>query len=208
METTMKKYKGKYRTDSMRAQWWDYGWKGAYFITICTKNRRHFFGEIKNGKMECSNVGTIVDVLWHEIPHHSPFTELGEFVVMPNHLHGILILSKPQNKGNGNNDGRSDVVETLHATSLPRPQQPPDHPPPSEKNKQMSDLSPKSGTVSRIIGSYKSAITKHANRLQFPHEWQPGFYDHIIRDEPSYQRIATYIKNNPGNWKDDKFYNG
>src|SRR5690554_8149802 len=90
----MAKYQNKYRIESARAQWWDYGWNGAYFITICTKNREHFFGEIKEGKMALSRLGVIADVLWHEIPNHSKYAELGDFVVMPNHIHGILILDK------------------------------------------------------------------------------------------------------------------
>ncbi len=91
----MTKYMNKYRSESARAQWWDYGWNGAYFITICTADREHFFGEIKNGKMILSPTGVIADLLWHEITNHSKYVELGDFVVMPNHIHGILILDKP-----------------------------------------------------------------------------------------------------------------
>ena len=91
----MTKYLNKYRSESARAQWWDYGWNGAYFITICTADREHFFGEIKNGKMILSPTGVIADLLWHEITNHSKYVELGDFVVMPNHIHGILILNKP-----------------------------------------------------------------------------------------------------------------
>jgi hypothetical protein len=76
----MDKYKNKYRIPSARATWWDYGWAGAYFITICTKNREHYFGEIRNGKMHLSHWGVLADVLWHEIPHHAKNVELGEFV--------------------------------------------------------------------------------------------------------------------------------
>lgn len=91
----MSKYINKYRSESARAQWWDYGWNGAYFITICTADRDHFFGEIKNGKMILSPTGVVADLVWHEITNHSKFVELGDFVVMPNHIHGILILDKP-----------------------------------------------------------------------------------------------------------------
>ncbi len=108
----MDKYKSKYRIQSTRAQWWDYGWNGAYFITICTKNREHFFGEIADGKMILSNAGIIADIFWHEISNHFLFVELGKFVVMPNHIHGILILDKPD-EGNGNNDN----IETGHVST-------------------------------------------------------------------------------------------
>ena len=70
----------------------------------------------------------------------------------------------------------------------------------------MAAISPKSNTVSSIIRSYKSAVTKHCNCLALPMAWQTRFYDHIIRDDESFHRISEYIKNNPANWKDDKFY--
>jgi hypothetical protein len=73
---------------------WDYGTNGAYFITICTKNRQYFFGECEKGKMKLSTLGAIAQGFWYEIPKHFPFVELGEFVVMPNHIHGVLILNK------------------------------------------------------------------------------------------------------------------
>ena len=183
----MEKYQNKYRIPSARAQWWDYGWNGAYFITICTHNRKHFFGEIKNGTMQFSPMGVIADILWHEIPNHSEFVELGDFVVMPNHIHGILILNKPLGAG---------LVETLHATSLPIP---------SAKNQQMAAISPKSNTISTIVRSYKSAVTKHANRLGLENRWQSRFHDHIIRNDAEYQRISDYIIHNPAHWKEDTF---
>lgn len=193
---TMTKYNNKYRIASARASWWDYGWNGAYFITICTRNREHFFGTIKNGQMELSHLGVIADTLWHEIPNRSKFVQLGDFVVMPDHIHGILILDQ-------------NPVETLRATSLQQPpekneqtlratslqQQPP------EKNEQMSLISPKSGSVSAILRSYKSAVTRHANRLGFKNGWQPRFHDHIIRNDAEYQRISDYITHNVANWK-------
>lgn len=91
----------------------------------------------------------------------------------------------------------SIVVETLHASSLP---------PPPPKNKKMAKISPKADSVSAILRSYKSAITKHANRLGFENGWQTRFNDHIIRNDVEYQRIADYIATNPANWRDDKFY--
>lgn len=97
--------------------------------------------------------------------------------------------------------GDVNAVETLHATSLHATSD--QNAPP--KNKTMSAISPKSDTVSTIIRSYKSAVTRHANRLELPNGWQPRFYDHVIRDNDGYQRISDYIVNNPANWHDDKF---
>ena len=200
----MEKFQHKYRIASARASWWDYGWNGAYFITICTKNREHFFGKIENGQMQLSGIGILADVFWHEIKNHAKNVELGAFVVMPNHIHGILILDKPENEpfANGN-----DVhnVETRHALSLQPPIQP-------QSPAQQRFQNQGQNTVSSIIGSYKSAVTKHCNRLQLTDNdgvvfgWQSRFHDHIIRNDAEYQRINDYIENNPKNWDNDKFH--
>tara|TARA_R110000751_G_scaffold12330_3_gene42353 strand:+ start:23015 stop:23545 length:531 start_codon:yes stop_codon:yes gene_type:complete len=174
------KFRGKYRIESIRAQWWDYGWNGAYFITICTKNRNHYFGEITNGKMVFSSLGVIVDILWHEIPNHSKFVSLGEFVVMPNHIHGILLIDKPDNPVN---TGQPISPGKTRFQNIGK------------------------NTISSIVGSYKSAVTRHANRLEIENGWQAGFHDHIIRNHAEYNRIENYIIKNPQNWRGDKFNN-
>jgi REP element-mobilizing transposase RayT len=106
----MNKYKNKYRIAYSRAEWWDYSANAAYFITICTGNREYFFGEIKNGKMNLSNVGILADVFWHEIRNHSKNVALDAFVVIPNHIHGILIL---------NND--TEIVDSSVSESVETP---------------------------------------------------------------------------------------
>lgn len=183
------KFQNKYRISSIRAQWWDYGWNGAYFITICTKDRKHYFGEIQNNKMILSEVGIIADLLWHQIPIHHKNVELGDFVVMPNHVHGILIIDKQLTN--------IDNVETGHALSLPTS---PFQKPGSQRFQNIGK-----NTISSIVGSYKSAVTKHANRLGYPHQWQKLFYDNIIRSNNDYQKISDYIVSNPENWAKDKF---
>ena len=107
------KYQNKYRIPSARLQTWDYANEGAYFITICTKYRRHFFGDVMDGKMILTNAGVIADILWHEIKHHNKNIQLGEFIVMPNHVHGILILD-----GENAAARTGDEIETRHALSL------------------------------------------------------------------------------------------
>ncbi len=201
------KFQNKYRIPSARFPNWDYRWAGAYFITICTHRREPYFGTIVEGKMHFSGIGVLADVFLYEIQNHTKNVELGEYVVMPNHVHLILIL-------NGNDlhrDGDLSVqtlhvetlhvetlhVETLHATSLPTP---------TPKNEIMSNISPKSGSVSTIIRSYKSAVSKHAQRLGFAFNWQERFHDHIIRDDAEYHHVVEYIKNNPLKWESDKFY--
>ncbi|WP_338869054.1 transposase [Spirosoma sp. SC4-14] len=184
----MERFQNKYRIASARAAWWDYGWAGAYFITICTAQRHHYFGNINQGRMQLSSVGILADVFWHEIRHHAQQLELGTFVVMPNHIHGILIL----NNDDGNNVNAN--VETRHALSLP--------PTPLSQRFQNQGKN----TVSSIIGGYKSAVTKHAHRLGFDFGWQARFHDHIIRNDAEYQRINDYIEQNPERWDGDKFY--
>ena len=87
------KFRNKYRIPSTRLQNWDYSSNGYYFITICTKERKHNFGEIVDYKMKLSRIGEIAYKYWFEIPNHFSFVELDEFVVMPNHVHGILIIN-------------------------------------------------------------------------------------------------------------------
>src|SRR5690606_10235313 len=143
----MEKFNNKYRIESARAPWWDYGRSGSYFITICTKNREHYFGEINEGKMVLSPTGVIADLLWHEIPYHSQNVELDEFVVMPNHIHGILIL-------NGNDLENNNNVDTGHALYL-RGETNPDLI--NNPNYHPRFRNPGKNTVSSIIGGHKSA---------------------------------------------------
>ncbi len=95
------KFKNKYRIPSNRLKNWDYSTNAAYFITICTQNREHFFGKIINGEMHLNELGENATRFWLDIPKHFPFIELGNFVVMPNHTHGILIIDKTTNNTNG-----------------------------------------------------------------------------------------------------------
>ncbi len=173
--------------------------------------------------MVLSNSGIIADILWHEITNHCRKVELDAFVVMPNHIHGILILTGKEKTGDdefgnhidGTNNDRG-MVETRHALSQSHPVPLPtetrhafslQHPlqySTSPGQKRFQNQGKK--TISSIIGSYKSAVSKHAHRLKFNFDWQPRFHDHVIRDDDSYQRISDYIQNNPANWRNDDFY--
>jgi putative transposase len=185
----MDKYKGKYRQDSTRLQNWNYAWAATYFVTICTKNKRCYFGDIIERKMQLSTVGIIADVLWKEIPNHTANVELGEHVVMPDHIHGIIILNE-----------QSPLETTSTLTELQ----------PSE----LLDINDKIGrqrfqklaknSLSSIVGSYKSAVSKHARRLGFEFAWQSRYHDHIIRNEKSFYTISEYIILNPENWGEGK----
>jgi REP element-mobilizing transposase RayT len=186
------KFKNRYRIASARAEWWDYGQDAPYFITCCSEGRQHLFGEIRNGRMELSPAGAVADVLWHQIPFHFPDWELDEFVVMPNHIHGVLI----KNSVTGQNSdldivetGHHHVVETGHALSLP----------------QRRFQNPGKNTLSTVIGSYKSSVTKNVRRMGIPFGWQSRFHDHIIRGPGEFLRITQYIANNVAKWSKDRF---
>ena len=160
--------------------------------------------------MLLSHVGLLADVMWHEITNHAEQVELGEFVVMPNHIHCILILHENENNiGNENeNEYATNNVETRHALSLQTQQtqqtsttsQTPQTP------GQKRFRNPGKNTVSSIMGSYKSEVTKHAHRLGYEFGWQSRMWDHIVFNDESFIRITEYIQTNPQNWKDDKFY--
>ena len=129
--------------------------------------------------MNLSHCGVIADILWYQIPHHAKNVELGAFQVMPNHIHGILILTE---------DSEIGLRQYADDETISRFQ-----------NQGMN-------TVSYIIGSYKSAVTNNSNRLEFKNGWQDKFHDHIIRNDEEYQRINDYIESNVQNWKQDRFY--
>jgi REP element-mobilizing transposase RayT len=100
------KYQNRYRIASTRLQNWEYGWNAAYFVTICTKRRHHYFGDIVDGQMNLSAIGLLADVFFYEIINHGKNIELDTFVVMPNHVHGILVI-KNNDAGAGDTAGRN-----------------------------------------------------------------------------------------------------
>ena len=120
---------------------------------------------------------------------HFPFIGLDSFVIMPNHIHGIIVINRSIEK---------PIVGALHATPL----QPPDAK--SLKNETMSFISPKSGSLPVVIRSYKSVVTKHAHKFDNGFYWQPGFYDNIICTNGQFKRIRKYILDNPQNWNNNE----
>jgi REP-associated tyrosine transposase len=168
-------FKNKYRVESTRLKGWNYTAAGWYFITVCTRNRESFFGEVKNGEMHLSAIGDIVAEEWKKTAIIRPHVELDEWVVMPNHLHGILIIKSGV-----------DPVET-----------------PRRGISTGSQL--KSGSVGAIIGQFKSVCTKRIWATKSKSfNWQSRFYDHIIRDERAFKNIRQYIVNNPAKWERDQ----
>jgi REP element-mobilizing transposase RayT len=190
-------FKGKYRIPSARCPNWDYSSNGAYFITICTDKRIHFFGSIKYQKSLLTEAGQIAERLWAEIPLHFPFIQLDAFVVMPNHIHGILIINI--------NDQHGDYKRIKKVSDQNQPEELPND---ENRTVLMSLISPKTGSVASIIRSYKSACSNQINKIDpsLNFKWQARYHDHIIRNHQSFCRIRQYIINNPSKWNDDIFH--
>jgi REP element-mobilizing transposase RayT len=183
------RYRG-YRTDSIRLDGWDYRRSAWYFLTICTQKRIPFFGNVRRGIVGLSRIGCIAHRFWAAIPDHFNRARLDAFVIMPDHVHGLIGLVPDGN-----------AVETLNPTSLRNDANQGD----TDINQRMSSISPKPGSISTIIRSYKSAVTRWARRNGCPgFAWQPRFYDHIVRNQRAFRRIRRYIVANPVRWHQDR----
>ena len=114
------KFQNKYRNKTARAPWWDYGEDAAYFVTINTRDRRRSFGDVMDEKMQLAEIGNIANQCWIDIPKHFPFVRLGDYVVMPDHVHGILIIDKTgYNAGPKNKTAVMDIPETRAGLATP-----------------------------------------------------------------------------------------
>jgi putative transposase len=177
--------RNRFRYNSLRYVGRDYSLPGKYFITICTAGKKEWFGRVIFGKMYLSEIGNIASQMWYVIPVHFPFIVLDAFVVMPNHIHAIIVI---------NQFIGTPIVGALHATPLP----------PNDAthllNETMSFISPKSGSLSVVVRSYKSAVSKHVHKLDSHFFWQHGFYDTIICTAGQLKRIRKYVLENPQNW--------
>ena len=174
-------------------QYFDYSSPAYYFITICTKNKIKYFGRVVNSRMEYNDAGIIAMNNWECIPIHFNHARLDEYIVMPNHIHGIIQLTEPLNDGCETQDVACVTQDV--ACNVPT-------------RNNMSKISPKRGSISTIVRSYKSACTNWINDMTGVKDfgWQPRFYEHVIRNEKSLNRIREYIRQNPKNWKRDKLY--
>ena len=228
----MEKFKNKYRIASTRATFWDYGWNAAYFITIITQNWSCWFGKVKNKKMELSDLGACANSCWLEIPNHFPFVGLGAHVIMPNHVHGILIINKPvetqyfaspdgnSNRGdnvvetqniaspNGKSNRSDNVVETQYFAS---PNEKPNRGDNVVETQNIASLQtpqnkfgPQSQNLAAIVRGFKIGVTKNARLIHPKFKWQPRFHDHIIRDERAFNAISNYIFKNPAKWNSNR----
>jgi REP element-mobilizing transposase RayT len=196
----MTKFKDKYRIESTRLPGWDYSAPGWYFVTICTDQRLLFFGEIVDGQMRLSQAGQIVAEEWLRTPQVRSNVVLDEWVIMPNHIHGIIVILPRESVAVRASQGDAAVETSRRDVSTTVPFTPPRQDEPAQP---MAGLRPH--TLGAIVSQIKSVCTKRiwaSGMTDFA--WQPRFYDHVIRDEASLARIRQYIRNNPIRWALDR----
>jgi len=185
------RFADKFSVASPRLKNWDYSSSGIYFITICTLNHNNFFGKIIDGQMELSEKGMIVkeELLKTFIIRKN--IKLHDYIIMPNHIHVLMEIERQNNNDNQLNKCR-DVARYVSTNT----------------NKTLfnfSNISPKSNTISSIIRSFKSAVTKQINPQISFFAWQSRFHDEIIKDKNRFYIVKQYIKNNLKNWEKDEY---
>jgi len=219
-------FRNKYRVESTRFKDYDYSFDGAYFITICTKNKEHYFGEIVNGELQGTEQSKICLACWLNLPNHYNNCILDAFVIMPNHVHMIIFIEnkrfdykkcfydykrfvetglKPVSTTTGNGKCVYDMgLKPVSTTAGNR------------KCVYDIGLKPVSTTtgngkcvysISEIIRGFKTFTARKINIFEnIPGRqfWQTRFYDRIIRNEDELNRIRKYIYNNPYNWENDR----
>lgn len=178
----MSLYQNKYRIESARLKEWDYKNAAWYYVTICTKNHIRWFGKVINGKMILNRIGKIVVREWRQTEAVRKNIELDYFVVMPNHIHGILIINPVKTTGSVvSNKKESEMIRRIVSTTLPP------------------------GSLGSIIGQIKSVCTKQIRLVGYKNfAWQPRFYERIIRNEKELYMIRNYIYQNPMRWELEK----
>jgi putative transposase len=190
-----------HRRRSIRLKGYDYSQEGAYFITVCTKDKEWLFGDVINGQVQMNDMGNVTLQCWKEIPKHFPSAVLDEFIVMPNHIHGIVIFNAVGAKNISPifRDDKPDRAETV--SPIPRDGN-------SDRAKNVSPLQHgTSMTIGSVIRGFKIGVTKWARANGAFHDpWQRNYYEHIIRNEPELSKIREYIINNPLNWETDENY--
>ncbi len=166
---------------SIRLRAHDYSAPAIFFITICTHVDGPSFGNITHDQMTLNECGQLVESCWKEIPSHFPHVELDEFIIMPNHVHGILV-ARPVAK-----DRRGVACYA-----------------PTNCNRRFR--SPGTDSLGAIIRSFKSAAARRINQLRGSPDaavWQRNYYEHVIRNDYDFQDCRNYIINNPRKWAVD-----
>ena len=195
----------KHHRRSIRLKRYDYTQPGAYFITICTHNRQCLFGEVVNGEMLLNALGKIVRDEWRRTTEIRPNVKLDAFVIMPNHIHGIIVIHAGPRRGTLQ---RAPTMER-HVSTMERHVSTMEQHVPTIKQYATTTEQfgkPTSNSIPTIIRLFKSAVTKRINEIRgtpgIP-VWQRNYYEHIVRNDGELNRIRKYIINNPLKWEFD-----
>jgi len=185
----------KHQRRSIRLPGYDYSWTGAYFVTICTHERECLLGQVEDGTMVLSDYGRIVEQCWRALPHHFPGVELDTFVVMPNHVHGIITITALC-RGEALAGHFGDLVGycLANASPLQSPQSSRPH-------------GTKPYSLGAMIQNFKSVSARRINQVrQTPGVpvWQRNYYEHIVRHEDDLNSIRQYVLGNPTLWDKDE----
>ena len=185
----------------MRLEGRDYAFPGVYFLTICAMDRKCIFGQVREGKMEENDLGRLARECWLAIPRHFVRLELHEFVIMPNHVHGLIqIRSTPGGPlatpsvtmpSNTTNAGPTPLVGAQHCCALPP---------------LSSDPAVKPGSLGAIVRSFKSIVARHAHdELGWTGPvWQRNYFERVVRDGKEFSNATRYIAENPARWEWDR----
>jgi len=186
----------KHHRKSIRLKGYDYSSEGAYYVTIVTQGRECLFGEIIEGEMYINEYGEIVQKWWHEIAIHFPNVELGAFVIMPNHVHGIIFITtnrRGEVLSPRSNSNKNILNENIDRTS--------------NQGGDASQPPLRKPTLGQIVAYFKYQSTKDMNRIKTENAitkfWQRNYYEHVIRDDKDLQNKTDYIESNPSLWEQD-----
>ena len=189
----MKYDRQKHHRRSIRLKGYDYTQVGAYFVTICTWQREFLFGDIVNNEMRLSCYGEVAQFNWHHLPRRYPHVKLDAFIIMPNHVHGIICLTD-ENINNLPGVGAGleiNIDRNINFSVKPAP----------------TKSTAKRHGLPEVIRGFKTFSALRINQLRcitgVP-VWQRNYYEHIIRHEESLEKIRQYIINNPSSWQQDK----
>ncbi|NOZ29768.1 MAG: transposase [Chloroflexi bacterium] len=183
---------------SIRLRAYDYTAPGAYFVTVCTHQRRCLFGEVVGGEMQLNALGRVAEWYWRRIPQHAIHVKLDAFVIMPNHIHGIIWISvrathSMECETNSTRFASDRSIDTGGAVS---------------RNASPLRPGPTAGSLGAIVGNFKSITARRINRMRGTPGapvWQRNYYEHIIRDDRALDAIRRYIVQNPVRWHLDRY---
>jgi len=177
---------------SIRLQHHDYSQAAAYFVTICVHARQCLFGEVVNGEMVLNDLGKIVEECWDDIAQHFDNVELDTFIIMPNHVHGIIVFTNTVGAGSPRPDAKLKSNDKGAETA--------------DKGAETAPLR-KRRTLGNVVAYFKYQSTKRLNLHRHTPSfavWQRNYYEHIVRDDADLNRIRQYIQRNPARWAEDE----